>query len=275
VDRGAGILLRAATIATDTYVLEEGYEQSVRDYAALRLESETSGTGEFVIGAGIPWFMTLFGRDSLIAAYQALPIFPEAAKGVLRALARFQGRQVDRPRGEEPGKIVHEYRAGAGSGALRVLSMFPYYGSADATPLFLMVLAAVWRVTGDLAFLRAMREPALAALDWMEQYGDRDGDGYIEYLRETEAGLQNQGWKDSTDAVRFRDGALAQGPIALCEVQGYAYAARMGMAEVFRALGDHEMALYQLKQAQALQQRFNRDFWLPDRGYYALALDGD
>jgi glycogen debranching enzyme len=275
VGRGAGILLRAATITTDSYVLEEGYEQSVRDYAALRLESETSGAGEFVIGAGIPWFMTLFGRDSLIAAYQALPIFPEAAKGVLRALARFQGTQVDRLRGEEPGKIVHEYRAGAGSGALRVLSMFPYYGSADATPLFLMVLAAVWRVTGDLAFLRAMREPALRALDWMEQYGDGDGDGYIEYLRETEAGLLNQGWKDSGDAVRFRDGRLAQGPIALCEVQGYAYAARIGMAEVFRALGDAEMSAYQLKQAIALKQRFNRDYWLPERGYYALALDGD
>ncbi|MBF6589898.1 MAG: amylo-alpha-1,6-glucosidase [Ktedonobacterales bacterium] len=272
---GAGIVLRAPAVTTDSFVLDQGYEQSVRDYAALRLESETSGDGEFVIAAGIPWFMTLFGRDSLIAAYQALPIFPEAAKGVLRALARFQGTKVDHARGEQPGKILHEYRVGAGSGALRVLSMFPYYGSVDATPLFLMVLAAVYRVTGDLELVRTLREPALRALAWMERDGDRDGDGYIEYLRETEAGLRNQGWKDSFDAIRFRDGRPAQGPIALCEVQGYAYAARIGLAEISAALGDRELANKLVAQAAALKQRFNRDFWLPDRNYYALALDGD
>jgi glycogen debranching enzyme len=272
---GVDVLVRAPTILTDDYVLTEGYEQSVRDYAALRLESETNGQGEFVIAAGIPWFMTLFGRDSAIAAWQALPLFPEAAKGVLRALARFQGTKVDHVRGEEPGKIMHEYRAGAGSGALRVLSMFPYYGSVDSTPLFLMLLAGVHRVTGDMAFARTLHEPAMRALDWLEQYGDRDGDGYLEYLRENEAGLLNQGWKDSWDAIRFSDGRLAQGPIALCEAQGYAYAARMGMAEICTALGDREMAAYLLRQATALKERFNRDFWLPERGYYALALDGD
>jgi glycogen debranching enzyme len=275
VGPGTDLLLRAPAIATDAYVLEQGYEQSVQDYAALRLRNALSAEGEFVIAAGIPWYMTLFGRDSLIAAYQALPLFPEAAKGVLRALARFQGTKVDRARGEQPGKILHEYRAGAGSGALRVLSMFPYYGSVDATPLFLMLLAAVFRVTGDLELLRSLRQPAFRALEWMETYGDDDGDGYIEYLRETPAGLRNQGWKDSYDAIRFGDGRLAQGPIALAEVQGYAYAARLGMAEVCAALGDRSMAASLTKSAAALKDRFNRDFWLADREYFALALDGD
>lgn len=271
---GVGIVGEAPAFHCGARQLEQAYEQSVQDYAALRLASERGGEGEFVIAAGIPWFMTLFGRDSLIAAYQALPLFPAAAKGVLRALARLQGTRVDVPRGEEPGKILHESRAGAQSGALRILSLFPYYGTVDATPLFLVLLAAVYRVTKDRAFVRQLYEPAMRALAWMDQYGDRDGDGYIEYLREGDAGLVNQGWKDSSDAVRYHDGTLAHGAIALCEVQGYAYAARIGMAEICAVLGERKLAARLREQAAELRRRFNTDFWLRERSYFAMALDG-
>ncbi len=273
--RRAQTVEQAPQLETDSYVLRQAYLQSVEDFAALRIKGEDISADEVLIAAGIPWFMALFGRDSLIAAYQALPFYPDVAKGVLEALARLQGTQVDPLRAEEPGKILHEHRYGALAGNQRFIPAFPYYGSIDATPLFLMLLAAVWRLTGDLTFVRSLRENALRALAWMDQYGDRDGDGYLEYIREAAVGLENQGWKDSGDSVRFRDGRLARPPIALCEVQGYAYAARMGMAEVFEALGEPERAAGLRAQAAALKERFNRDFWLPDRGYYAEALDGE
>ena len=219
--------------------------------------------------------MALFGRDALIAAYQALPFYPEAAKGVLRPLARLQGEWVDPVRGEEPGKILHEHRPGVRSGAQDLIPGFPYYGTIDATPLFLELLGAVHLVTGDVGFARSLRENALRALDWLDRYGDQDGDGYFEYAPVDEAGLVNHGWKDSFDSVRFRDGTLARPPIALCEVQGYAYAARVGMAELFEALSEPKRAARLRADAVALRERFNRDFWLPDRGYYAQALDGD
>lgn len=269
-------LLRGAPrLDTDSHSLQRGYQQSVRDFAALQIEGEGKITGEFVIAAGIPWFMTLFGRDSLITAYQALPFYPEAAKGVLRALAKLQGTKVDRLRVEEPGKILHEYRSEAFLGTQKSAAVFPYYGTVDATPLFLMLLAAVYDVTGDLDFVRALRESALRALEWMDRYGDRDGDGYLEYLKDVDAGLDNQGWKDSGDSIRRRDGTFAEPPIALSEVQGYAYAARLGMAEVFDALGEAERAASLRQSAAALKARFNRDFWMPERAFYAMALDRD
>lgn len=258
---------------TDSYVLQRAYEQSVHDFAALQIKGEDISETEFAIAAGIPWFMALFGRDSLIAAYQALAFYPEAAKGVLQALGRLQGTRVDRLRGEEPGKILHEHRYGVLAGAQKDIPAFPYYGSIDSTPLFLMLLAETYRVTGDLALVVSLRQNALRALEWMDQYGDRDGDGYLEYLREADVGLENQGWKDSFDSVRFSDGTLADPPTALCEVQGYAYAARMGMAGVFEALGEPARAAAERQKAAGLKERFNRDFWLPDRGYYAEALD--
>jgi glycogen debranching enzyme len=264
------------SLRTDSYVLQRAYEQAVRDFAALRMRGALVSQGECVIAAGIPWFMALFGRDSLIAAYQTLPFYPDIAKGVLRALARRQGTRVDRVRGEEPGKILHEHRYGSPPAPqAQGIPGFPYFGSVDATPLFLVLLAATYRLTGDLALVRTLRRSALRALDWLEHYGDRDGDGYLEYLRETDRGLENQGWKDSWDAVRFRDGTVARAPIALCEVQGYAYAARVGMAEVFEALGEPERAGRLRATAEVLKEAFNRDFWLPERGYYAEALDAD
>jgi glycogen debranching enzyme len=262
-------------IETENFVLARAYEQSVRDFAALRIVNERVSEHDYAIAAGIPWFMTLFGRDSLIAAYQALPFYPSAAKGTLRALARLQGTQEDPLRAEEPGKILHEHRFEHFTGTQQGIPRYPYYGTIDATPLFLMLYAAVYRATGDLEFARSLRENAERALEWVDRYGDRDGDGYLEYIRGTDVGLDNQGWKDSWDSVRFRDGTVAQPPIALCEVQGYAYAARMGMAEVFESLGEPDRASGLRQQAARLKDRFNTDFWMADRGYYALALDSE
>jgi glycogen debranching enzyme len=239
------------------------------------MSGEASSDGEVVIAAGLPWFMALFGRDSLITAYQALPFYPDLARGVLRALARLQGTKVDPLTREEPGKIIHEYRAAVPDDAQTLIPSFPYYGTVDATPLFLILLAAVHQTTGDLELVASLRESALQALSWLERYGDGDGDGYIEYAREHDRGLAHEGWKDSFDAVQLRDGTLARPPIALCEVQGYAYAARVGMAKVFGDLGDRHLAARLRDDAAALKARFNRDFWLADREYYALALDAN
>ena len=280
------VIAEAPALETDSLTLRLAYAQSVSDFAALQMpaipalpaqgrrKQPDDAAEEFIIAAGIPWFMTLFGRDSLITAYQALPFFPDAARGTLRALARLQGRRVDTLRVEEPGKILHEYRSPTFIGAEHSAAVFPYYGTIDATPLFLILLARLHDVTGDLAFVRSLREPALRALAWMDSYGDRDGDGYIEYLREAAAGLDNQGWKDSGDAVRYRDGRRAKAPVALCEVQGYAYAAKLGMAGIFAALGEAKRAAELRAQAETLKEHFNRDFWMPDRGYYAFGLDG-
>ncbi len=285
------LIAETPTLDTDSLTLRRAYAQSVADFAALQMPAmpshvatPTDNTGgaeptpdadDYIIAAGIPWFMTLFGRDSLITAYQALPFFPDAARGTLRALARLQGTRVDMLRVEEPGKILHEYRPPTFTGAEHSPATFPYYGTIDATPLFLMLLARLYDVTRDLAFVRSLREPALRALEWIDTYGDRDGDGYIEYLREAQFGLDNQGWKDSGDAVRYRDGRLAHAPIALCEAQGYVYAAKLGMARLFTAMGEPERAATLRTQAAALRERFNRDFWMADRGYYAFGLDGE
>ncbi len=270
-------MAQAPRLETDALLLRRAYDQSVADFAALHISGREAGIDDDVIAAGIPWFKTLFGRDALITSYQALPFFPDSARGTLRALASLQGVRRDDVSGEEPGKILHEWRSPTFTGTEGSPAIFPYYGTIDATPLFLIVLASHFEVTGDLAFQREMREPALRALEWMDYYGDRDGDGYLEYIRASDAtwGLDNQGWKDSGDAVRFADGVLARPPIALCEAQGYAYAARLGIARVFEALGDVARAAILREQGALLRERFNRDFWLPERDYYAFALDAE
>lgn len=276
------LIAQAPTLETDSLPLKRAYEQSIRDFAALQIaldghaaDDAADVASEFVIAAGIPWFMTLFGRDSLITAYQALAFFPEAARGTLRTLARLQGQREDPLSGEQPGKILHEYRSPTFVGKRNSAAVFPYYGTIDATPLFLVTLGALCDVTGEYAIARELREPALRALRWMERYGDRDGDGFIEYIREGEAGLWNQGWKDSDDAVRFRDGGPARPPTALSEVQGYAYAARMGLARIFDHLDEGARADTLRRQAEELRERFEQAFWMPERDYYAFALDGE
>jgi len=221
--------------------------------------------------AGIPWFATVFGRDGLITARQLLAFAPGLARSVLRVLAALQGKKEDELRDEQPGKIIHEARYGE-MAATGEVPFGRYYGSVDATPLFCMLLGDYTRATGDLALARELWPNALAALDWIARYGDRDGDGYVEYQRTSDHGLLNQGWKDSGDAIFHRDGTLAEPPIALVEVQGYRYAALHAMADVADALGEPGADGWR-RDAAALRERINADFWIAAEDTYALALD--
>ncbi len=245
--------------------LERAYEHSVRDLGALRLENG-------VPAAGAPWFMTLFGRDSLIASLQTLVLGPELATAALTELARLQATADDPSIDAEPGKIVHEVRRGRAADA-----WFPrYYGSIDSTPLFLVLCSELWRWTGDGVLIEPFREPALSALSWIDEHGDRDGDGFVEYERRAPRGLPNQSWKDSWDSQRFRDGRFASAPIAPCEVQGYVYDAKHRLAELAReAWGDPALADRLEREADDLRRRFDSAFWVEEGGFYALALDGD
>ena len=224
--------------------------------------------------AGVPWYVAPFGRDSIITALQLLPYHAGVAASTLRFLAHWQGRTLDEFVDEEPGKILHEHRQGEMANC-REIPFIPYYGTIDATPLFVVLLAEYVRWTGDVALARALWPAAGAAVAWMRAHGDRDGDGYLEYATRSRLGLGNQGWKDSEDAVSHADGRLAPAPIALVEVQGYAYAALEGGADVAAALGETATAAAWRGDAAALRERFNCDFWLEHESYYALALDGD
>jgi glycogen debranching enzyme len=267
-------LAAAPQLETDWDPLEHIYERSLVDLAALRFET-TLFPGQPMPAAGLPWFMTVFGRDSLLTSFQALPFTPELAQTTLRVLARYQAEKADEFRDAEPGKILHEIRFGE-------LTHFderphsPYYGTADATSLFLVLLDEYERWTGDGELVRELERNARAALRWIDEHGDRDGDGYVEYERRNkETGLENQCWKDSWDSIRFSDGAIADGPIATCEIQGYVYDAKMRTARLAREFwGDAELAGRLEREADELQRRFNRDFWIEERGFYALALDG-
>ena len=251
------------------------YRQSVVDLAALRLHADVEGNEFSLPAAGLPWFMAIFGRDTLITSYQSLPIGPELARGALYALAGLQGKTVDEFSEEEPGKILHEVRFGELT-VIGVTPHRPYFGTADATPLFLVLLSEYWRWTGDDRTVLDLEHHARWALAWIDVYGDADEDGFVEYLRRSPAGLTNQGWKDSWQAVMFSDGRVADPPIALCEVQGYVYDAKIRAAELAeRVWGDTELAARLRGEAAALLERFNSAFWIDDRGgYYALALDG-
>src|SRR5436190_21522908 len=217
--------------------------------------------------------MTDFGRDTLITSLQTLLFGPELATGALEVLAELQALEDDPETDAEPGKIVHEVRHGK---AAKVW-FHRYYGTVDATPLYLVLLSEVWRWTGDSALAEQLREPALRALAWIDEHGDADGDGFVEYRRRTERGLENQSWKDSGDSQRFADGRLAEAPIAPCEVQGYVYDAKRRIAELAReAWGDAVLADRLDAEADELRERFDHAFWVADRGgFYALGLDSD
>ena len=267
-------LAGAPRLETDWNDLHRIYHRSLVDLAALRCRPDTVPDSSLP-AAGLPWFMALFGRDSLITSYQALPFAPELCRTTLRALARQQATAFDDFRDAEPGKILHEVRHGE-------LTYFgerphsPYYGAADSTPLFLVVLDEYERWTGDRALVEELEPAARAALTWVERYGDLDGDGYIEYrTRNPKTGLENQCWKDSWNSIVHPDGTLAAGPRAVCEIQGYAYDARRRTARLARDIwADPGLADRLDADADALRNRFNRDFWLGDAGFYALALDG-
>jgi glycogen debranching enzyme len=258
---------------SDHAPLVQAVSRSLDDIGSLRI-FDPEHPERPVVAAGAPWFMTLFGRDSILTAWMALIVDPDIALGVIETLARFQGDAVDPATEEQPGKILHEVRFGE-SMSISLGDGHIYYGTADATPLFVMLLGELARWGHEPAFVDRLIPHADRALAWIEEYGDRDGDGYVEYERLTDRGLRNQGWKDSWDGVPAADGTLPDTPIALCEVQGYVYAAYLARAHLARETGDRETEQRYQAKAATLREAFNRDFWLPERGWFALGLDGE
>ena len=261
---------QGAKLETDYEPFNRLLQRSILD---LRLLTEHTPDGS-VLAAGIPWFSCIFGRDSLITSLQILMLNPEFAKSTLRFLARHQGSEVDPWREEEPGKIVHEIR----KGELANLEQIPhraYYGSIDATPLFLLLFAEVMKWLDDDDFYQELLPAAKRALRWMEQYGDLDGDGYLEYINRAQGRLNEQGWKDSRGSLTHPDGSPVSHPVALVEVQGYAYRAMSDMAELLQRKGETALARRLSQKAAALKANFNRDFWLERQGFLAQALDSD
>jgi len=250
------------------------YHQALEDMAALRLPIAGTDHMVFLPAAGLPWFVALFGRDSLIVSLQNLLIYPDFARGALDILSSLQAKNEDDFRDAEPGKILHEVRYGE-LAHFKLIPHTPYYGTADATPLYLITLHAAWRATGDKALLERHLETAEGCLSWIDNYGDRDGDGFQEYQTRSPAGYENMGWKDSGDSVVYPDGSLVKGPKALCELQGYVYDAWLRMSEVFDELGRPRRAGELRTKAATLFKRFNEAFWDEELGFYAFALDGD
>lgn len=261
---------RIATVATSNQAFDELLCRATSDVYTLVTWGEH---GPYPY-AGIPWFNTVFGRDGIITAMLTLWMDPEIARGVLRTLAATQADRIDPDSDAQPGKILHEMRHGE-MARLREVPFGRYYGSVDATPLFVMLAGRYLRRTGDVATIEAIWPNIRAALRWMDEYGDRDGDGFIEYARARESGLANQGWKDSHDAIFHADGSDAPGPIALCEVQAYAYAAKREAAQMAQRLGHGGMAAALTQAAEQLRLRFEQAFWCEELRTYALALDGE
>ena len=258
-------------ISTSVAGMQRLFDQAASDMAALRLPGPR---GAFVPAAGLPWFVALFGRDTLITTLQSVILDPGIGRGTLELLGEWQAVVRDDYRDAEPGKILHELRRGE-LAALRLIPHTPYYGTADATPLYLMALHATWRATGDMDLLRRLLPVAEGCLSWIDTYGDRDGDGFQEYGTRSGAGYENVGWKDSGEALVNPDGSLVHGPKALCELQGYVYAAWQGMAECFAALDQPDRAAALMAKADALYATFNDVFWDEATGFYALCLNGD
>jgi len=254
---------------TNLDALRDTLNRAVDDLRALYVEAE----GESVISAGIPWFSTIFGRDSIITSLQTLPLNPSIALDTLRYLARHQGSKLDSFTEEEPGKILHELRRGEMARS-REIPHLPYYGTIDATPLWLVLLHETWCWTGDEQLVRDLLPNAERALEWIDNHGDLDGDGFLEYRSGTERGLANQGWKDSGDGVSFPDATMPESPIALVEVQGYVYDAKVRMAALYDMLGNPARAGELRGQAERLREAIVEHFWMEDEGTFALALDG-
>lgn len=271
----ANWLSRMPKMRGEPPAIRQTYRRSVVDLAALRFYPFPDTMPEASVpAAGLPWFMALFGRDSLLTGYQTLPFMPDLAATTLRVLAAHQGKEVDDFREEQPGRILHELRFGELT-AFDERPHSPYYGATDTTPLFLVLLDEYERWTGDAGLMRELEDSARAALAWIDGFGDRDGDGYIEYERTRETGLENQCWKDSWNSIVHPDGTLSSLPRATCEIQGYVYDAKRRSARLAREIwGDPALADRLEREASELKRRFNQDFWIADRQFFALALDG-
>jgi glycogen debranching enzyme len=260
-------------VETDHEGLRTALARSAEDLGALRI-FDPDFPERVVIAAGAPWFMTVFGRDSLLTSWMALLVDPDLALGVLQTLARFQGEDIDPRSDEQPGRILHEMRFGEAP-SLSLGGGSIYYGTADATPLFVMLLGELRRWGLAREAVDELLPNAERALEWIERYGDADGDGYVEYHRATDRGLANQGWKDSFDGIRYASGRIAEAPIALCEVQAYVYSAYLARAHFAREAGDEPTFERYRSKATRLKEDFNRDFWIEEKGWYAIGLDAD
>jgi glycogen debranching enzyme len=268
-------LKEAPRLESDSDSLKATYRRSLIDLAALRFSPPIAGETSLP-AAGLPWFMTIFGRDSIFTSLQALPFTPELAATTLRALGEWQGTRLDDFRDEDPGRILHELRYGE-LPAFEERPHSPYFGNADATPLYVVLLDEYERWSGDTKLVRDLEYEARAALNWIDEYADLQGNGYISYKRRNEeTGLENQCWKDSWDSISYRDGRLPGFPRATCELQGYAYDAKVRGARLARLVWKDDAFAERLeKEAADLKRRFNRDFWIADGEYFALALDAD
>lgn len=255
-------------VSTDYKPLQNIVDRGIQDLQAL---STDVGYGPFFV-AGLPWFGVPFGRDSLIAALQMLPFQPDIVRGTLKTMAHYQGTKKDSWRDEEPGKIMHEVRYGELANTNQV-PFTPYYGSIDSTPLFLILVTEYVHWYKDMQLFEELETNIEFALEWIDQYGDRDQDGFVEYHQESTKGIANQGWKDSADSVVHRNGDFAKSPIALAEVQGYVYQAKAGLAQIYEAKGQEKKAEVLRSQADALKINFEDAFWMEDKEFYAIALD--
>ena len=273
-ESAVGALYDAQSRACQVTTSNDQFNDWIRRSAAdLLMLTENNPEGRYPY-AGVPWYSTPFGRDGILAALLYLWVDPSIARGVLSYLGRTQATEEIRERDAEPGKIIHETRTGE-LAALGEIPFGSYYGSVDSTPLFIVLAAAYYNRTGDLDFVRSIWPHIESALAWIERYGDLDGDGFIEYHRKSERGLVNQGWKDSEDAIFHQDGELAAGAIALCEVQGYVFRAKIGAATMAAALGEKRLSQSLYRAARELKLRFEKAFWCEELGTYALALDGE
>jgi glycogen debranching enzyme len=265
--------LAKVRLETPSITVKRAWDQAQTDMDALQLEDPAFAKGVFIPAAGVPWFVTLFGRDSLIVSMQGISGYPQFAEGALRRLSELQATADDPERDMEPGKIPHEIRHGE-LAQLRILPFQPYYGTHDATSLFIIVMSYLYQWLGDPVVIRRYLPNAEAALAWIDQSGDRDGDGFQEYATRSSHGYFNQGWKDAGDAIPGRDGSLAPLPLALCELQGYVYDAKVRLADVYDVVGRPAEAQSLRAAARRLYERFNETFWWESEGTYYLGLDG-
>ncbi len=267
----ASFLDLATQLHSSSRPVEQTYEQALVDLAALRIPV-TAGDPVWIPAAGIPWFVAVFGRDPLIASLQTMSVTPSLAQGTLRKLAQLQATEKNDWQDAEPGKILHELRRGE-LAQLHQIPSAPYYGAIDTTLLWIITLSETYGWTGDRQLLDDCREPLGKALNWIDEYGDLDQDGFVEYFSRSEDGIQNQGWKDSGDAIRSADGTIVEAPIALCETQGQVYDAWQRAAKIYDIFGQPDRAQTLRQKADMLYEKFNAQFWMADEGFYCLGLD--